>query len=261
VEFIAANTDFQVLEQNLAPVKIQLGVNCTRGLGAGGNPEVGAKATQEDIEKVREIIQHQVDEYILLKTNRTTLRVTPDHPFYVGHGTFKTIEALRAGDVVFAWDGQSLSEQKIDSLLRVRERVPVYNQTDHPNTFRRQNSGSQQRRRVFHGEHGSPRGKVAIETLHQGTSFSSDQATSHGRRSKPLLARSGAADRNEIAASSLPRKTTYRSWMGASCRERASSRGDTAIEDGRLSASMIRGCCQRQENRLQLAVTNPILPG
>jgi cell division protein FtsZ len=57
VEFIAANTDFQVLEQNLAPVKIQLGVNSTRGLGAGGNPEVGAKATQEDIEKVREIIQ------------------------------------------------------------------------------------------------------------------------------------------------------------------------------------------------------------
>jgi cell division protein FtsZ len=57
VEFIAANTDFQVLEQNLAPVKIQLGVNSTRGLGAGGNPEVGAKATQEDVEKVREIIQ------------------------------------------------------------------------------------------------------------------------------------------------------------------------------------------------------------
>ena len=122
--------------------------------------------------KVREIIQHQADEYILLTTNRTTLRVTPEHPFYVGHGTFKTIEALRVGDVVFAWDGQSLSEQKIDSLLRVRERVPVYNlQTDHPNTFF---AG----RIVVHNKGGgcfprgtritTPRGKVAIETLAPG---------------------------------------------------------------------------------------------
>jgi cell division protein FtsZ len=57
IEFIAANTDFQVLEQSLAPLKIQLGTNATRGLGAGGNPEVGAKATQEDIEKIREALQ------------------------------------------------------------------------------------------------------------------------------------------------------------------------------------------------------------
>jgi cell division protein FtsZ len=56
VEFIAANTDFQALERNLAPIKIQLGVNMTKGLGAGGNPETGAKATQEDLEKVREVV-------------------------------------------------------------------------------------------------------------------------------------------------------------------------------------------------------------
>jgi cell division protein FtsZ len=57
VEFIAANTDFQALNQNLAPVKIQLGTTLTRGLGAGGNPEVGAKATEEDREKILEVIQ------------------------------------------------------------------------------------------------------------------------------------------------------------------------------------------------------------
>jgi len=53
VEFVAANTDFQVLERSLAPAKIQLGVNLTKGLGAGGNPEVGGKATQEDVDKIR----------------------------------------------------------------------------------------------------------------------------------------------------------------------------------------------------------------
>jgi cell division protein FtsZ len=57
VEFIAANTDFQALERNLAPTKIQLGVNMTKGLGAGGNPETGAKATQEDMENIRAVVE------------------------------------------------------------------------------------------------------------------------------------------------------------------------------------------------------------
>lgn len=56
VEFIAANTDFQVLERNLAPTKLHLGVELTKGLGAGGNPEVGNKATQEDMDKIRDAI-------------------------------------------------------------------------------------------------------------------------------------------------------------------------------------------------------------
>lgn len=56
VQFIAANTDWQVLERNLAPIKIQLGTNLTKGLGAGGQPDVGAKAAQEDLDKIREAV-------------------------------------------------------------------------------------------------------------------------------------------------------------------------------------------------------------
>ncbi|EKD89079.1 MAG: hypothetical protein ACD_34C00209G0004, partial [uncultured bacterium] len=41
IEFIAANTDAQVLKSSQASVKVQLGPLLTRGLGAGGNPEVG----------------------------------------------------------------------------------------------------------------------------------------------------------------------------------------------------------------------------
>ncbi len=47
IEFIAANTDAQVLRSSQAPVKIQLGPVLTRGLGAGGNPEVGEAAAEE----------------------------------------------------------------------------------------------------------------------------------------------------------------------------------------------------------------------
>ncbi|MGC8720691.1 MAG: cell division protein FtsZ, partial [Thermodesulforhabdaceae bacterium] len=57
VEFIAANTDAQVLKRCLAPIKIQLGVQLTRGLGAGGNPEIGAKAAEEDIERIKEAVE------------------------------------------------------------------------------------------------------------------------------------------------------------------------------------------------------------
>src|SRR5690242_9191696 len=54
VDFIAANTDAQALKANLAPIKMQLGEKLTRGLGAGGNPEVGKRAAQEDVDRLRE---------------------------------------------------------------------------------------------------------------------------------------------------------------------------------------------------------------
>ncbi|TVQ99332.1 MAG: cell division protein FtsZ [Deltaproteobacteria bacterium] len=52
VEFIAANTDVQALDLNLAPHKIQLGSNVTRGLGAGAKPDVGRAAATEDHSRI-----------------------------------------------------------------------------------------------------------------------------------------------------------------------------------------------------------------
>lgn len=48
VEFIAVNTDIQHLEASLAPVKVHIGMNLTRGLGAGSNPVIGRQAALED---------------------------------------------------------------------------------------------------------------------------------------------------------------------------------------------------------------------
>jgi cell division protein FtsZ len=57
VDFMAANTDAQALERSLASVRIQLGSSVTRGLGAGGDPEVGRNATQEEAERLKQVIQ------------------------------------------------------------------------------------------------------------------------------------------------------------------------------------------------------------
>jgi cell division protein FtsZ len=52
VDFIVANTDAQALENSLASTKIQLGLKTTRGLGAGGNPEVGQNAAEESSKQI-----------------------------------------------------------------------------------------------------------------------------------------------------------------------------------------------------------------
>jgi cell division protein FtsZ len=57
VEFISANTDVQALQLSQAPVKLQLGVKLTSGLGAGANPDVGRRAALEDSDKIIEALE------------------------------------------------------------------------------------------------------------------------------------------------------------------------------------------------------------
>ncbi len=58
VEYIAANTDKQVLDVNSAQTKLQIGKQYTGGKGAGGNPEVGKKSTEESLEEIKEAIKY-----------------------------------------------------------------------------------------------------------------------------------------------------------------------------------------------------------
>src|SRR5579862_228346 len=121
---------------------------------------------------VRNILTHDVDEYLEVLTEHALLRVTLEHPFYVGDGTFKTLEALSVGDTVYAYDGRGLSPQKIISIAHVRARTRVYNlQTDAPNTFFANSV-------AVHNKGGgcfaagtriaSSSGSVAIESVHAG---------------------------------------------------------------------------------------------
>jgi cell division protein FtsZ len=56
VEFVAVNTDSQALARSEAPLRLRIGEKLTRGLGAGGRPEIGARAAEESAEQIHEVL-------------------------------------------------------------------------------------------------------------------------------------------------------------------------------------------------------------
>ena len=56
IDFITVNTDYQALMNSLAPTKLQLGSKLTRGLGAGGVPEIGKKSAEETMDEITNIV-------------------------------------------------------------------------------------------------------------------------------------------------------------------------------------------------------------
>ncbi len=57
IEFVTVNTDAQALLLSKAPTRVRIGDKSTRGLGAGGNPEVGRKAAEESAEELYEVLK------------------------------------------------------------------------------------------------------------------------------------------------------------------------------------------------------------
>ena len=85
---------------------------------------------------VREVLTLEVPEYVVVSTPHRALAVTEEHPFYVGDGTFKTLEALAVGDRIRVLDGRGLREEPIESIRRVLGPTLVYNlRTDEPHTY------------------------------------------------------------------------------------------------------------------------------
>jgi cell division protein FtsZ len=57
VDFIVLNTDAQALLKNKATTKLQIGENLTRGLGSGGDPDIGRAAAEESAEKIKQLLE------------------------------------------------------------------------------------------------------------------------------------------------------------------------------------------------------------
>ncbi len=86
---------------------------------------------------VHRVLTHEVDSYLVIRTPTTELHVTEEHPFYVGAGTFKTIESLHVGEAIHSFDGAGhFASQRLLAMERREERVTVYNlEVDAPHTY------------------------------------------------------------------------------------------------------------------------------
>ncbi|HZW40093.1 MAG TPA: cell division protein FtsZ [Ignavibacteriaceae bacterium] len=125
VEYIAINTDAQVLNSSSATHKIQIGTTITRGLGAGSDPNVGKKAAEEDREKIADILSGS--DMVFINTGMGGGTGTGAAP--VVASIAKSIGALVVGIVTkpFKWEGKKRMlnaetgiqelKQYVDSLI------------------------------------------------------------------------------------------------------------------------------------------------
>jgi cell division protein FtsZ len=121
VEFVAANTDKQVLESVLAPNKIAIGQELTRGLGAGANPDVGRKAALEDYAQIAEMLQGADMVFITAGMGGGT--GTGAAPVFAKIA--KEVGALTVGVVTkpFLFEGKKRMRQALEGIAQLRESV------------------------------------------------------------------------------------------------------------------------------------------
>ncbi len=121
VEFIAANTDAQVLERSRADIKIQLGRNLTKGLGAGAKPEIGREAAEEAADEIRAALEGSDMVFITAGMGGGT--GTGGAPVIAEIS--RELGALTVAVVTkpFAWEGKVRMAQAEEGIRRLKEVV------------------------------------------------------------------------------------------------------------------------------------------
>ncbi|MGQ0465988.1 MAG: cell division protein FtsZ [Sporichthyaceae bacterium] len=121
VEFIAINTDAQALLMSDADVKLDVGRELTRGLGAGANPEVGRKAAEDHRDEIEEVLRGA--DMVFVTAGEGGGTGTGGAP--VVANIAKSLGALTIGVVTrpFGFEGRRRSTQASDGIARLREEV------------------------------------------------------------------------------------------------------------------------------------------
>jgi len=121
VEYIAVNTDAQVLEKSSATHKIQVGKNMTRGLGAGADPNVGRKALEEDHDKIAAVLANADMVFVTAGMGGGT--GTGGAPIIASIA--KSVGALVIGIVTkpFRWEGKKRMLNAEDGIHELRQYV------------------------------------------------------------------------------------------------------------------------------------------
>ena len=121
VEFIAANTDLQVLNASKAPIKLQIGIEITGGLGSGGKPEVGREAALESKKDIEEAIKGADMVFVTCGMGGGT--GTGAAPIFAEIA--QSLGALTVGIVTkpFGFEGRKRMDQGINGLEELKKHV------------------------------------------------------------------------------------------------------------------------------------------
>jgi cell division protein FtsZ len=120
VDFVICNTDAQALENSAVPIKIQLGVSLTEGLGAGANPQIGEQSAVESMEEIKS----------MLTTNTKMIFITAGMGGGTGTGAApiiakmaKELDILTVGIVTipFQFEGKTRNEQAQIGVEKLRQ--------------------------------------------------------------------------------------------------------------------------------------------
>jgi cell division protein FtsZ len=122
VDFVVCNTDAQALQESPVPIKIQLGATLTEGLGAGANPEVGAKAAEESMETLQALLETQT-KMIFITAGMGGGTGTGAAPILARMA--KAMDILTVGIVTmpFQFEGKLRLNQAQDGLDKLRAEV------------------------------------------------------------------------------------------------------------------------------------------
>lgn len=121
VDFVAVNTDAQALDCSLAQSRVQIGRQLTHGLGSGGNPDVGRKAIEEDVEQVANALRGADMVFVAAGMGGGT---------GTGAGPVVANMAKKLGSLVvavvtkpFLFEGQYRMRQAADGLAAIKQEV------------------------------------------------------------------------------------------------------------------------------------------
>jgi cell division protein FtsZ len=121
VEFVAVNTDAQVLSDSYANSKIQIGTGLTRGLGAGADPNVGKKAAEEDRDKITRVLE--ASDMVFVTAGMGGGTGTGAAPIVASIA--KSLGALVIGIVTkpFNWEGKQRMKNADEGIAELRQYV------------------------------------------------------------------------------------------------------------------------------------------
>ena len=121
VDFVAVNTDAQALMLSDAPARVRIGDKLTRGLGVGGDPEMGKEAAEESVDELYEILEGSDMVFITAGMGGGT--GTGASPVIAR--VAKEVDALSIGVVTrpFSWEGSVRSQAAVRGIERLKEQV------------------------------------------------------------------------------------------------------------------------------------------